>query len=673
MSSPAVAFLEQLRPTGPWTLTALYEGSAACPTICTSTPAEAEQFLVEHQWANCYYQANVARDVGKRPKLDDFEYCEWAHVDIDYDAEGNRLSTPERRAPVIEALRQCQIGPPTAIVTTGNGIQALWRVVRMDCQSSAAISFFRDINTSLAEMFGGDNIPDASHLLRLPGTINWPNAKKRQIGLTPGLTSLESFSSQPPLDILSFPAPKRHKETTKVDVQIGAPEPVTLEQLIASGVSRRAVDAILTGSHETSRQDLTRSECVWYVCCVMAQAGISPERMLYVLLNTDWGISESVYDQVARTPEAYAMRQITRALQRQWDELLEGLPDTPFVPLVQAPARKRFELLTYSQLAHEPEPEWIIDQWLQENVVSQIFGESGNFKTFVAIDMCLCIATGRPWRGEQVKQGKVTYVLGEGKQGFYKRLRAWVRQNNLTDEEMRAVEENFAVIQEPIYVDDDGGTGALTEFFRIHKDYRPSLIVLDTLNRNMLGGENDIKDMSRVVRGCDALSRHTKGTVLLVHHTGWNNKDRERGSSGLRGAMNQVIRVEADKGQNRAVVKTTVTLVKNKDGKEGMLKVLCATQAHGSIVFPDMVAPTEEELVLGCAALGSKGLPDISGLTGIESRRVKAILANTRWFTSEGELTSVGKEMGDTALTHLGVLDMLGIPKETVDSDPPGG
>lgn len=62
--------------------------------------------------------------------------------------------------------------------------------------------------------------------------------------------------------------------------------------------------------------------------------------------------------------------------------------------------------------------------------------------------------------------------------------------------------------------------------------------VIDTLARHMDGDENSAKDMGNLVSGISRLQSVFPGSVvLLVHHTGNNNKDRSRGSSALKAAM----------------------------------------------------------------------------------------------------------------------------------------
>ena len=54
---------------------------------------------------------------------------------------------------------------------------------------------------------------------------------------------------------------------------------------------------------------------------------------------------------------------------------------------------------------------------------------------------------------------------------------------------------------------------------------RPALIIVDTLARCMVGGdENSAKDMGLFIAHADALRKETGATVLIIHHTGKNGR-----------------------------------------------------------------------------------------------------------------------------------------------------
>jgi hypothetical protein len=61
---------------------------------------------------------------------------------------------------------------------------------------------------------------------------------------------------------------------------------------------------------------------------------------------------------------------------------------------------------------------------------------------------------------------------------------------------------------------------------------------VDTLARNFgAGDENSTSDMNTIVQHLDDIRRPYRAAMLVVHHSGLSNTDRERGSSALSGAM----------------------------------------------------------------------------------------------------------------------------------------
>jgi len=77
---------------------------------------------------------------------------------------------------------------------------------------------------------------------------------------------------------------------------------------------------------------------------------------------------------------------------------------------------------------------WLVKDVLDSNSLAQIFGEAGTWKTFIAIDMGMSIATWLDWHGKKVTQGTVFYIPGEGLSGIGKRLKAWTKAKGADNE-----------------------------------------------------------------------------------------------------------------------------------------------------------------------------------------------------------------------------------------------
>src|SRR6516225_9150362 len=182
-------FLEQLRPSGPWVLTAILpDGGAATITVTTHTAAEVDAFLHEHNGKrNLYYSTNPTKTaMTKKAAKADIAAVEYLHADLD-PADGE---TPEAaKARYLGQLNGPFEPKPTAIVDSGNGIQCLWRLavaIVLPEEEAVRKAIIEDVEARSAALMvrlgakpGTQNI---DRILRLPGTINLPNAKKRKDG-----------------------------------------------------------------------------------------------------------------------------------------------------------------------------------------------------------------------------------------------------------------------------------------------------------------------------------------------------------------------------------------------------------------------------------------------------------------------------------------------------------
>ena len=66
----------------------------------------------------------------------------------------------------------------------------------------------------------------------------------------------------------------------------------------------------------------------------------------------------------------------------------------------------------------------LIKNWLGENAISVVYGDSNCGKSFFAVDLAYHVAAGQNWFGQKVRAGNVLYVAAEGGRGFGKRIAA---------------------------------------------------------------------------------------------------------------------------------------------------------------------------------------------------------------------------------------------------------
>jgi hypothetical protein len=221
-----------------------------------------------------------------------------------------------------------------------------------------------------------------------------------------------------------------------------------------------------------------------------------------------------------------------------------------------APAHQKFILEPWSNISFVVSDEWLIKQFLPLQGLAAIFGKPGSYKSFVALHIALCIALGRRWGGRRVVQRNVVYIAAEGAAGLRKRKTGYqVAQPDLPSDLAFAL-----VAAAPNLGTDKGDVPALVAAIE-GADFKPGLIVLDTLAQTIGAGDENGAGMTAFVANAGALASRFNSLVLIVHHTGLGDDKRMRGHSSLNGALDAQILCERVDGDLAA----TLTLQKLKD------------------------------------------------------------------------------------------------------------
>ena len=195
----SINFLKQLRPNGPWVLTAIIPDGFAT-TATTQTTAEVNAFVRDYDGKrNLYYSVNPTKGaVTKKAAKTDTAAVEYLLADLDPADD----ETPEAaKFRYLEQLNGSFEPKPTATVDSGNGIQCLWRLAdaivlpEEEAVRKAIIENVEGRSAALMVRLGAKpGTQNIDRILRLPGTTNLPNAKKLKAGRVPCPTKLISFN-----------------------------------------------------------------------------------------------------------------------------------------------------------------------------------------------------------------------------------------------------------------------------------------------------------------------------------------------------------------------------------------------------------------------------------------------------------------------------------------------
>jgi len=206
----------------------------------------------------------------------------------------------------------------------------------------------------------------------------------------------------------------------------------------------------------------------------------------------------------------------------------------------------------YESLKLKLKNDWLIKNILPAKTLGCLTAPSRSYKTFMALSMGICIASGKDWQGIEVKQGLVVYIAGESFYGIPKRLKAAIEYLELTKAEVE--EMPFEIISVAVFINDTNYQKSLKKKIKaIEKKHnqKVSLVIIDTLNKNFgVGDESSTRDMTLFLNGIDSALK-SRITKMIVHHTGKDLRKGGRGSSALFAALeyefimnaNQVTRI----------------------------------------------------------------------------------------------------------------------------------
>lgn len=179
--------------------------------------------------------------------------------------------------------------------------------------------------------------------------------------------------------------------------------------------------------------------------------------------------------------------------------------------------------LLHSHELPADEPKGLVEGVLPQKGVAILFGPSGSGKSFITLDLALCVATGRPWHGHPVEDGDVLYVVAEGGHAFRKRVEGWQQWYGV-----ETIDRCRYILDAPDIL--GGHLGAIKKAC-IQANFHPRMVVIDTVKRTMLGDENTSRDVGAWDQACR--TAFPDSCVIGVHHTG-HAGDRARGSSAWR-------------------------------------------------------------------------------------------------------------------------------------------
>ena len=247
-----------------------------------------------------------------------------------------------------------------------------------------------------------------------------------------------------------------------------------------------------------------------------------------------------------------------------------------------APSSRRF--LNFDQILAMRPPEWLVNGWIPRGSIGSLYGPSGAWKSFMALHICLCTATGTECFGRATRRDDAFYIAAENPSGFRLRMWAWLAHHKVERADRFFLQRGPTMLNRP-----DEAEKLARDILAISPS--PSLVVIDTLSANFDGRENT-DEAAGFLRACQTVASLTGAAVLFIHHIGKDEARGMRGHYSLRANADFVLKM--DRRERTA----TVVVEKAKDAPDGGVSHFTAESitVDPGAEFPDslVLVPTAQ-------------------------------------------------------------------------------
>ena len=407
------------------------------------------------------------------------------------------------------------------------------------------LTAWKDVQKSIAGSLSTDPmVVNPSRIMRVAGTVSWPNKDKQAKGYIPELVTMRTkFSTDRdpvPFDRMmrAFPINGAIKDTLKDTLYIDT--------------GQQALDRAMAEA-KIEQGENWHNNIIRLVASYVAR-GLS-DAEIHALTDRFTQGNYSVEDTRREVQQA-----IDGARDKGWTPEPKVTPQEALQKIEIAPApdtgAKRPSIFWANDARPILKSNYLVKGWLTSGDLSVVYAPSNVGKSFFCLDIAYCVAANLPWQGNKVRGGAVLYLATEGGNQFHNRVFALQNEYGA---------ENVPLAIRPSPVDLLHPEADLPQLGALCKEIEAThgklaMIVVDTLSRAMAGGnENGPEDMTAFIRNVDALRDFTGAHLLVVHHTGKDTAQGARGHSSLRAAVSTEIEIENDDGIR------TATATKQRD------------------------------------------------------------------------------------------------------------
>jgi len=307
------------------------------PRGCKPTSLKAAvDWIIETNESGCntYFHVNRCSPDFSGPKAAkrNVKWATHSHAELDPPNDCSCIASwrDGLRAKILSRKR-----PPTLLWSSGNGLQCLWELHPViDVQDPDDRDAVEARNRYWLRTYGGKDAEtqgtfDVSRVLRIPGTINWPDKTKRAKGRVPVLAgdvhhtgNLYRLEELPAVEIAA---------ASEAVVVIGPAEDIEPDELAALELPERLLEIIHYGRAlgSVKSDDDSRSAWTWTAICGLLRHKVRPEIIAGIITNPEFEISARYLDaaEKGRDMDQFVREEIARAHARVRADVVNAFPD----------------------------------------------------------------------------------------------------------------------------------------------------------------------------------------------------------------------------------------------------------------------------------------------------------------------------------------------------------
>lgn len=481
-------------------------GEMAAMGAATGSTDALRPFIDKHRAArNIYFSVNPTKaKLRKKASKSDIQCAAYLHCDIDPRPGQPLASEKARIVGVVKSLG----ASPTSLVDTGGGVGLFYRLRDATTDLGAA----ETLNMRLAQHLGGDNCHNIDRIMRLPGTVNYPDAKKRAKGRVQCDAKLiwQKGATYTPGDFAYLPPVGE-----KANAEVGTLDDAQVPQSFYDDVL--ALDTEIRERWEGSDEGLTDT----------SRSG--KDMSLVSLLVRGWQFTDSEIAAILREfPHGKAAQRGSDYIRAMLAKARAVVPSAIAAPAWVPPS----PISADEWATARPAPDCIVENYYFADV-GVFVAPGGVGKTTLMLYKAVHIVLGLSLFGHAItKPGPVVFVTHEdSRELLVARLRSIVQAMDLDDEDRATVMRSVLIadvsgsifrltaIRGDVVVPSDG----VEQVIASCRDLTPVLVVVDPAVSFGVG-ESRVNDAEQgLIEAGRRLRSALNCCVLYIHHTGKQN------------------------------------------------------------------------------------------------------------------------------------------------------